>query len=259
MLQFALRIQNQHQELVEQATGLVPGHPFEFFGLKHNLYLLGTAFCWLLVVLIGRHLTEKQRRWVVIFLAFLTLGQELADDLLRAYNGVWFAWSALPFHLCSLALFMGVWAILTKKQLVFEVAYYWSLAAATQALLTPDNTRWLMGEIDVFWNFLSHGLVILNVLWLVFVEGMKVRRGSWLSVWIISNITMIPIAVINLIIGPPANYFFICRRPGGASPFLWGDWPWYILGFEVMGLIIFFLIYIPMLVARKRREARQEG
>ena len=30
-------------DTVFEATGVVTGYPFDFFGLKHNLYLLGTA------------------------------------------------------------------------------------------------------------------------------------------------------------------------------------------------------------------------
>lgn len=185
-----------------------------------------------------------RRRRVVFLLAALSLSQELVDDLIRAPRGVWELNDDLPLHLCSLAMLVGVWALLSKRQRVFEVAYYWGLAAASQAIITPDPTRWQMGELDVFWNFLSHGIVVLNVLWLVFVEGMRCRRGAWWRVFLITNLAAVPIAIINLAIG--ANYFFICRKPGGNSPFLVGEWPWYILGFEVLAFLFFWLLSLPM-------------
>ncbi len=229
------------------------GYPFDTLGTKHLLYMGATVLVWIVVLWLGlRRLDPKQGRRVALGLAFFSLAQELADDLLRVYHGVWAAETALPFHLCSLGMLVSVWALLSRKQLVFEVAYFWVLAAATQAILTPDNTRWRLGELDVFWNFLSHGVIMLNVFWLVFVDGMRCRRWSWLKVFLITNLMMIPIAIINLILN--ANYFFVCWKPGGESPFLIGEWPWYILVFEVLGLSFFVLLYLPMWLANRARD-----
>jgi hypothetical integral membrane protein (TIGR02206 family) len=231
------------------------GYPFQAFGPEHLVYMGALVVVWTVVVWFGRSLSSPHHRGrVVLVLAFLTLGQELVDDLIRATRGVWTVQEALPLHLCSLGMLVGVWAILTKRQLAFEVAYFWGLAAGSQAIITPDNSRWQLGELDVFWNFLSHGIVILNVLWLVYVEGMRCRRGSWWRVFLLTNLTMVPIAFLNLIIG--SNYFFISRKPGGSSPFLMGDWPWYIIGFELVGLLFFWGLSLPMAWS-VRRAARE--
>lgn len=228
------------------------GYAFDTFGPKHWAYLLALAFAWAGVVWVGRvGLSPEVRKRVVLVLAVVSLGQELLDDLIRASRGVWELNDDLPLHLCSLAMLVGVWALLTKGQRVFEVAYYWGLVAASQAILTPDNSRWQMGELDVFWNFLSHGLVISNVLWLVFVEGKRCEPGSWWRVFLVTNVALVPIALINLAMA--SNYFFICRKPGGSSPFLVGEWPWYILGFEVLALAFFWVFSLPMGWDARRR------
>ncbi|MGD2123486.1 MAG: TIGR02206 family membrane protein [Gemmatimonadota bacterium] len=223
----------------------MPEYPFEAFGTKHLLYMAGVVVAWIVVLHVGlRHLAPRQRRHVALALAIFSLFQELVDDLLKVYYGVWALQTDLPLHLCSLGMLVSVWALLTRRQLVFEVAYYWVLAAATQAILTPDNTRWRLGELDAFWNFLSHGVIILNVLWLIFVDKMRCREGSWWRVFLITNLMVVPISLINASLG--SNYFFICWKPGGVSPFLLGDWPWYIFWFEVFGLLFFLLLYTPM-------------
>jgi hypothetical integral membrane protein (TIGR02206 family) len=229
------------------------GFPFEAFGPKHLTYMAALAVIWTLVVWLGRTMENRayQRR-VVLVLALLGLGQELVDDLIRASRGVWTVQEALPLHLCSLAMLVSVWAILTRRQLVFEVAYFLGFAAASQAIITPDNSRWQLGELDVFWNFLSHGLVILNVLWLIYVDGMRCRRGAWWRVFLFTNLAMIPIALVNLTIG--SNYFFISTKPGGSSPFLVGEWPWYIVGFEVVGLLFFWILSLPMAWSYRKAE-----
>ena len=105
----------------------------------------------------------------------------------------------------------------------------------------------------MFWNFLSHGAVVLVLLWLVVVEGMRCRPGSWWRVLLITNLTMVPVALFNLAID--ANYFFVREKPGGSSPFLVGEWPWYIGVFEVLGLVFFFLVYLPMWWVGRRARA----
>ena len=149
-------------------------------------------------------------------------------------------------------MILSVYALATKRQLGFEVAYYWGLAAASQALITPDPTPWTK-ELHVFWNFISHGAVVLNVLWLAVVEEMRCRRGSWLKVFGITNLVLPPIALINWAVG--ANYFFLMEKPLGSSPFLRGDWPWYLFWFELLALAFFLLSYVPMWWSgRDRRE-----
>jgi hypothetical integral membrane protein (TIGR02206 family) len=229
------------------------GHPFDAYGPKHWTYLLALAVIWTGAIWAGRvWLGPRGRRRVVLVLAVVSLGQEVADDFIRAARGIWVLHDDLPLHLCSLAMLVGVWALLSRRQLVFEIAYYWGLAAASQAILTPDNSRWQQGELDVYWNFFSHGIVILNVLWLVFVQGMRCRTGSWQRVFLLTNLALVPIAFVNLAIG--SNYFFVCRKPGGSSPFLVGDWPWYILGFEVLAAIFFWALSLPMAAGAGSRE-----
>jgi uncharacterized membrane protein YwaF len=98
--------------------------------------------------------------------------------------------------------------------------------------------------------------VVLNVLWLVFVEGMRCRPGSWRRVFLVTNLAVVPIAFVNLAVG--SNYFFICRKPGGSSPLLVGDWPWYILGFEVLAATFFWVLSLPM-PGRVRNEEEVES
>ena len=78
-----------------------------------------------------------------------------------------------------------------------------------------------------------------------------------MRVFLISNLMLVPIGLINLALG--ANYFFICRKPGGVSPFLMGEWPWYILGFEAFGFLFFLILSLPMWWVNKREKGRGVG
>lgn len=227
---------------------------FETFGPKHLLYLAGTLVVWVVVLRFGRGAEQRVRRRAAWGLVALSLGQELTWDVVGISRGIYDVAEHLPLHLCSLALLVGSYAVVTRRQLAFETAYFWAVVAATQALLTPDPGRWAMGEWDAFWNFLSHGAIILNVLWLVFVEGMRLRPRAWLRTFGLTNAVAVVIGVFDWATG--FNYFYLRWKPGGDSPFLVGDWPWYIVGLELLALVFFFLAHLGLRLAGTPHEPR---
>ena len=223
---------------------------FETFGLEHNLYLIGTFTIWFLVLFTGKVILNlKQRRIFVLILIFITISQELIDDILRWNVGIWDVAEDLPLHMCGISFFTSTYALYSKNQTAFELSYFWGLAGAFQAIITPDPTRFVM-DVSLFWNFLSHGLIILNVLWMIVIDNMRCRVGSYLNAIIITNGILFIISIVNSILG--GNYWFICEKPGGESPFIMGEWPLYIIGFQISGILLLGLFYIPMIILRKK-------
>ena len=223
---------------------------FVTFGLEHNLYLIGTFAIWLIVLFTGREiLNSNQRRIFVLLLIVITISQELIDDILRWNVGIWDVAEDLPLHMCGIRFFTSTYALYKKNQTAFELSYFWGLAGAFQAIITPDPSRFVM-DVSLFWNFLSHGLIILNVLWLIIIDNMRCRLGSYINIIIITNGSLFIISIVNTILG--GNYWFICEKPGGESPFIIGDWPLYLIGFEIAGIVLFGLLYIPMIILRKK-------
>ena len=223
---------------------------FETFGLEHNLYLIGTFTIWFLVLFAGKVILNlEQRRIFVLLLIFITISQELIDDILRWNVGIWDVAEDLPLHMCGISFFTSTYALYSKNQTAFELSYFWGLAGAFQAIITPDPTRFVM-DVSLFWNFLSHGLIILNVLWMIVIDNMRCRVGSYLNAIIITNGILFIISIVNSILG--GNYWFICEKPGGESPFIMGEWPLYIIGFQISGILLLGLFYIPMIILRKK-------
>ena len=223
---------------------------FVTFGLEHNLYLIGTFAIWLIVLFTGREIfNSNQRRIFVLLLILITISQELIDDILRWNVGIWDVAEDLPLHMCGISFFTSTYALYKKNQTAFELSYFWGLAGAFQAIITPDPSRFVM-DVSLFWNFLSHGLIILNVLWLIIIDNMRCRLGSYINIIIITNGSLFIISIVNTILG--GNYWFICEKPSGESPFIIGDWPLYLIGFEIAGIMLFGLLYIPMIILRKK-------
>ena len=69
------------------------------------------------------------------------------------------------------------------------------------------------------------------------------------------NLMGIPVATVNWLIG--SNYMYLCTKPGVDSPFLVGDWPWYLLGLEVVALLLMAIASVPMIYLRRKEQAGQ--
>ena len=228
---------------------------FPTFGFEHNIYLLASFVLWFGLPWVGKNfMNKKQQMTVVLILIVVTLFQELWFDIFQIYIDDFDIGDDLSLHMCGLSLFISSYALLSKSQAAFEISFFWGIAGAAQAIFTPDPSRFPYGDISIFFNFLSHGIIILNVSWLIWVDGLRCRKGSLLNTFLISNGAVFVIGFFNKIIGHDANYWFVCRKPGGDSPFLIGEWPYYLYTFVSAAFVLMLLIYIPMWISVHRSE-----
>ena len=222
-------------------------YSFQTFSFEHNSYLLGLLLMWIILPLIGKKfLSKDQQRNVVFILIAITLLQELLHYFFKINLNTFDIAQDLSLHMCGISVFISCYALYTKNQAAFELSFFWGLAGALQAILTPDPTRFHFGYISTFWSFLSHGIIIMNVFWLIFVDNMRCRKNSLLNTILVTNGAIFIIGIINSVIGNGANYWFICEKPSGDSPFLIGEWPYYLFTFQLAGILFMSLIYLPM-------------
>ena len=112
------------------------------------------------------------------------------------------------------------------------------------ANLTPDVSG-VVGDVGLFFFFLHHFLIIINVLWMIFSFGMIPSFKGLLVTAILLNVFAIPVGLINLLIGDGANYMYLCEKPPVENALLIGDWPMYMLSLEFIALIIFIILLTP--------------
>ena len=68
------------------------------------------------------------------------------------------------------------------------------------------------------------------------------------------NLMILPVGIINRFAG--SNYMYICEKPHVESPFIFWEWPWYILSLEMVGLLMMLIAAIPMAMANKARSLK---
>lgn len=149
----------------------------------------------------------------------------------------------LPLQLCDVAVWLAVAACLTRSVLLAELTWFFGIAGAGMALLTPDLwAPWPQWPAIYF--FLAHGGVVIAAALLAFSGVVDFRpRSIWrpyaaLLVW------ATVVGGIDALLG--ANYMYLRQKPGNASILDWmAPWPWYIGAGAILALLLFWLLWIP--------------
>jgi len=176
----------------------------------------------------------------------------------------------LPLHLCGLGILLGPIMLLRKNFKLYELIYFWGIGGAIQALLTPDLV-YEFPHFEYLQYFISHSLIIIACIYMTFVVGYRPTWKSILKVFILSNIYLAFIIVVNIITTEnfmaicskstglwdrlqelrlqSGNYLYICRKPANPSLIdVLGPWPWYILSLEGVGVLSFLVYYSPFFI-----------
>lgn len=225
---------------------------FELFGLQHLGYLAIWILFWTGLPYLGvRVFDQRARLCTVWLLALVTIAQEILDYGLRFEARSPDPALDLPLHYCHLAQIWSVILLFCRQSLLFELTYFWGLAGALQAMLTPDLNAFDSG-LTLFLFFAHHGLIILIISWLVFVQGYRCRPWAVIRVLLMTNLIMLPVYYVDRSTG--ANYMYLVAPPHTDSPFISGGWPGYIFRMEAVALVMMSLLQLPMLLARSRES-----
>ena len=223
------------------------------FGISHLVVLALTLLLPALLIVATRkanspHFT-KALCWTI---AVVLLANEVGYYVRGFQTRTWtdFVQNSLPLHLCGLALYMTVVALVTHRQIIFEMACFWGLVGTPQALLTPtvefDFPNWW------FWQFfICHCGIVVGVAFAIGAMKLRPRRGSMWKVFAITTVCLILIGAFDFLSG--ANYMYLREAPKVNSPLVAWGWPWHIV-IAYVGMLLGFWI-VELLLARKAPAA----
>jgi len=225
-----------------------PAEAFQQFSISHLIviFLIVAVNC---IVYIFRTKIKRNKndRTVRILIATLLLALFAADQFWEAAVGIWSVQSSLPLHMCGLSIFLCSFMLLYKSYPLYEITYFWGLAGASQAILTPD-LKYPFPHFMFFQFFLTHSLIITGCLWITFIDDFTPTLKSLAKTFAVTNVYLVLIAAFNYFTG--SNYMYICRKPEHLSLLAYmGPWPWYVFTGEFIALILFFICYLPFALA----------
>jgi hypothetical integral membrane protein (TIGR02206 family) len=164
---------------------------------------------------------------------------EYIDD---AVLGQWSTTYTLPLQLTDAVSAVAVLALLTRRQFLVELTYFWAFTATLQATLTPDLGHGFPNVL-YFTYFLYHVGAIVAASFLVFGCGQYPRP---MAVWRVFGATLAWAAIAGLAdVITGGNYMYLRAKPVHNSLLsVMGPWPWYIAGGIGVGLAMLLLVAV---------------
>ena len=198
---------------------------------------------------LGRFIKLEKKLVFAKVISIITLIITTTNHIIDINNGNWDIYENLPLHLCSISnLIVCFILFIPKNQKLFEFLFYCGLWGGLMAILTAQINDYDGSFFKYIQYYSSHGTIIFMPLFMYFHLGYKLSKFSWLRLLFILNICMAIIIPINFKIG--SNYMYLAEAPNIKNPLVYGDWPFYILNWEFIILILFYITYV--LFTRKK-------
>jgi hypothetical integral membrane protein (TIGR02206 family) len=216
---------------------------FKIFGPTHLVILGAIPSVAAILAAIQRKHLDSGCKLLRFGLAFTLLLNSIVWYGYLAIRG-WLTFpDSLPLELCDATLFLTFITLLNLNAAIFDLVYYGAFAGTSMALLTPD-VREPFPSLSTVEFFVTHGLVLVSVLYLVWSRQARPRPGSIFRAMLAANLFAVIVGIFNLIF--QTNYMYLRTKPKNPSllDFL-GPWPWYIVASEGIALLLFTLLYLP--------------
>ena len=208
-----------------------------------SLWWKGIIICFVvisLLILLSRNKSIEFKEKTSTYFAYLAIIFYVSTNIFALIIGNWTIQDFLPLHLCNISYFICILVLLNKKQWMYEWTLLLAMPSALNALITPEliwgSTNWY-----IFEYYFMHGSLILVPLYLMFVMNYKLRIFSWWKTFLRAQIVFVIVFLLNLILD--TNYMFLLSKPLVNNPLIIGDWPFYILFVQLIGLLHIVIIY----------------
>ena len=222
---------------------------------ESHIYALGIiSFVSILVLWYAKYCNEMARvNRLRTGLANFIILVEISWHVWAVSVGVWHVNHALPLHLCSMGAILSIFMLVKRNYSIFEVLYFWGIAGAVQAILTPDLLGYNFPHFHYFWYFTSHGMVILAVLWMLIIEKVRPTWHSWRKTFIITSLYAVIVYPINVFTG--GNYMLLMQKPvvPTLADFL-DVWPGYLFWLYAVAVVVGTMCYLPFAIADSRAK-----
>lgn len=240
----------------ETSSTIAPGNGFSLFSAVHLCWLAAAAVLFIAAGRWYRNASESSRRRLRILVGILLLVDEFLKDASTLATGR-FEWAFLPFHLCSINIFV-IWAhILRPSDAKSEFLYAICLPGAFAALLFPSWSKLPAFNLMCIHSFSVHILLMLYPI-LLLCGGYRPHFSRLKPALFPSLAAVCAVYALNKILG--TNFMFL-NNGGSGNPLAWAESilgnPGYLLALPVLIGLVWLILYMPLLVARKR--AAQNG
>mgnify|MGYP001230533518 FL=1 len=225
------------------------GTPFELFGTVH---LITIAVVILTSVLLPKFYKNKSD-YQISMMKKIIAGVIAAHVIISPYKDLYllanpYDWrETIPLHMCDLSEIFLVWFLLGGPRILYICAFFWGLGGATMAILTPDISH---HDLDYIFFMVGHGMIVVGIMYATVTLGNRPYAKDIVTVSLITALVLLPIVYgINLLLGEPANFWYLMTKPAGASLMdMFPEPPYHLIVTTPIAIAVFYLIYLPYFI-----------
>lgn len=224
---------------------------FNAFTTEHYYPLLIIAIVGFLSISVSKKYLSIDQQWrLLFFLSLIPLMGYLLMLVAVLHDGSFQLKDDLPVHICRVLALATPIIILKKNRFWMGVIYFWIIVGTLNANITPD-IEFGYPHWNYFSYWMMHGFLVLVPLYYVIVLGIRMKkRDIWNAFWV-ANIYVIFSLMVNYLLD--SNYMYTMRKPPVTTLLSYmGEWPYYLLTVQLLGLFLFVLVYLPFLFINRK-------
>ena len=220
----------------------IPIYVVEFMTDEWKTWTLFSLIFISVPLILARFLNRTQKIQVTYLIGVIMILDFITENGGYIMSGTWDVQYNLPIQLCGISsLICCVLPFIKKKDKLFQFVYYTGVIGGIMAILTPQM-NYFDGSLRYYLNYyVSHSLIIVLPIFMFLHLDLKLPKFSWFKIWIHLNILMAIIMPINFLLD--SNYMYVNAAPEVSNPLVIGEWPYYLLIWEPLVMIITYLIY----------------
>lgn len=217
------------------------------------LCILATLASIVLIITLPRYYNWAKSKYYQWSIGFLMISNMFIENVYAFQSGQWHFQDNLPLHLCGISGIMGIMLMFRFNAAIAQVFFYWALTGGIHSLLTPEFDLGMNGYF-FYSYFINHGSLLLVSFYIIKHFEFTPEKGSWIKAFCYLQIPALAIGVFNWLTG--ANYMYLSAPPIVENPLIVGKWPFYIIVFEILALVHFFVIYSLYQLFKKYKEEK---
>ena len=207
--------------------------------VRNNLIALISM---LSVLALGRFLNKKQNTYVLYVMGLILVFSSIYSPLRSYLIGDWNTATDLPLHLCGISgLICAILPFLKRKQVLFDFVFYTGIIGGIMSMLTPQMNSYDGSQFAYLEYYVRHSIILVMPIYLLQNYGMELTKKSMIRTFIALNVLLAIIMPFNFYVG--GNYMYLAEPPQVKNPLVIGEWPYYVLWFEVFLIVLLLVLF----------------
>ncbi|MBR5265650.1 MAG: TIGR02206 family membrane protein [Clostridia bacterium] len=231
---------------------IADGVGFSQFGILHIVWMIIAAVTIIAVSRIYKSTDSVKRAKIRKIMAGLIIFDEIWKMFFLAVGGR-YIYDYLPFHLCSVNIFLIAWHAVKPNKMLDNFLYAVCIPGAMAALLFPSWTKLPLFNFMHLHSFTIHTLLVLYPVMLTYAGDIKPKLKDVPKclglLFVMAQITY----YINRALG--TNFMFLMEADANNPLYvfeqMWGN---HLLGLPVIMSAIVIVMYAQILLKNKIRK-----